>query len=205
MLAVALVCIWHATPHVPLLFVTAAGLMLSLSVLQDTYNMAFRDDLTGLQSRRALNEQLMGLGRRYVVAMVDVDHFKRFNDTYGHDVGDQVLNMVAGKIDGVKGGGKAFRYGGEEFTVIFSRKKAADIMHHLEELRKTIAGYELWLRSQDRPKKSSEGKTGVPAERRCIGIGNSQYRCSRKQRRGYTVRCHTLSRPGALSGEAQGS
>ena len=72
-------------------FATAGALILTLSILQESYNMAFRDDLTGLPARRALNESLHGLGRRYAVAMLDVDHFKKFNDTYGHDVGDQVL------------------------------------------------------------------------------------------------------------------
>ncbi|HEY6874123.1 MAG TPA: GGDEF domain-containing protein [Geobacteraceae bacterium] len=158
MAAVAVVCGRQATPDASLAFVASAALILALSVLQDSYNMAFRDDLTGLQSRRALNEQLMGLGRQYVVAMVDVDHFKRFNDTYGHDVGDQVLKMVAAKIQGVRGGGKAFRYGGEEFTILFPRKRGAETIPHLEELRKAIAGYKLWLRSPDRPKKAEEGK-----------------------------------------------
>ncbi|HEX8961290.1 MAG TPA: diguanylate cyclase, partial [Geobacteraceae bacterium] len=130
MAAVVLTCSWQAAPDATLAFVAAAALILTLSVLQDSYNMAFRDDLTGLQSRRALNEQLMGLGRQYVVAMVDVDHFKRFNDTYGHDVGDQVLKMVATKLQAVRGGGKAFRYGGEEFTIIFPRKRGAEIIPH---------------------------------------------------------------------------
>jgi diguanylate cyclase (GGDEF)-like protein len=158
MAAVVLVCAWRGAPDASLVFVAAAALTLTLSVLQDSYNMAFRDDLTGLQSRRALNEQLMGLGRQYVVAMVDVDHFKRFNDTYGHDVGDQVLKMVATKIQGVMGGGKAYRYGGEEFTIIFPRKKEAVTIPHLDELRKSIAGYQLWLRSPERPKKMKEGE-----------------------------------------------
>ncbi|MCM2359401.1 MAG: GGDEF domain-containing protein [Geobacteraceae bacterium] len=158
MAAVALVSARQADPDAALAFVTAAALTLVLSILRDTYNMAFRDDLTGLPSRRSLNEQLAGLGRRYVVAMVDVDHFKRFNDTYGHDVGDQVLKMVATKIQGVRGGGKAFRYGGEEFTIIFPRKGGAETLPHLEELRKTIAGYKLWLRSPERPKKAKDAE-----------------------------------------------
>jgi diguanylate cyclase (GGDEF)-like protein len=90
--------------------------------------------------------------------MVDVDHFKRFNDTYGHDVGDQVLKMVAGKLQGVGGGGRAFRFGGEEFTIVFPRRKIVDAVPHLEELRKAIASYQLRLRGADRPKKNQEGK-----------------------------------------------
>jgi diguanylate cyclase (GGDEF)-like protein len=131
--------------------------------------MAFTDDLTGLPSRRALNEQVMGLGRRYVVAMLDVDHFKRFNDTYGHDVGDQVLKMVGSKIGAVKGGGKPYRYGGEEFTVIFPRKDLKEVTSHLEELRQTIGSYQLWLRGNDRPKDAEAGK----AKRGAAGSGKS--------------------------------
>ncbi|WP_460593593.1 GGDEF domain-containing protein [Geomonas sp. Red276] len=143
---------------VPTLFVTAAILLLTIAVLQDSHSMAFSDDLTGLPSRRALNEQVMGLGRRYVVAMLDVDHFKRFNDTYGHDVGDQVLRMVGSRIAKVKGGGRPFRYGGEEFTIIFPRRDLKEVTPHLEELRKEIGGYQLWIRGTDRPKEAAAGK-----------------------------------------------
>lgn len=146
-------------PDFPAVFCTAAGLIITLSILQDSYNMAFRDDLTGIPSRRALNENLHRIGRRYTVAMLDVDHFKRFNDTYGHDVGDQVLKMVAMKILAVGGGGKAYRYGGEEFTVIFSGKTAAEAVPHLEALRKAIEVYRLAIRNDDRPKDTGKGES----------------------------------------------
>lgn len=139
-------------------FATAAGLTITISILQDSYNMAFRDDLTGMPSRRALNETLHGLGRRYAIAMLDVDHFKKFNDTYGHDVGDQVLKMVAKKMLSVGGGGKAFRYGGEEFTILFPGKRVADALPHLENVRKSIEAYRLSIRSDDRPKDSTQGE-----------------------------------------------
>lgn len=160
--AVVIVLTGMASPIIPPAFATAAGLIITLSILQDSYNMAFRDDLTGLPSRRALNEKLHGLGRRYTVAMLDVDHFKRFNDTYGHDVGDQVLKMVAKKMLGVSGGGKAYRYGGEEFTILFPGKRGADALPHLESVRKAIEEYRLAIRNSDRPKdpKQGEGKRG---------------------------------------------
>jgi hypothetical protein len=68
-------------------------LMIAAAVAHEAYQMAFRDELTGLPGRRALNERLQRLGRHYVLAMTDVDHFKKFNDTHGHDVGDQVLRL----------------------------------------------------------------------------------------------------------------
>jgi GGDEF domain-containing protein len=72
-------------------------LMIAAAVAHEAYQMAFRDELTGLPGRRALNERMQRLGRNYVIAMSDVDHFKKFNDTHGHDVGDQVLRLVASR------------------------------------------------------------------------------------------------------------
>ncbi|BEH09385.1 GGDEF domain-containing protein [Geobacter sulfurreducens subsp. ethanolicus] len=160
-------------PHVTPIFMTAAAVILSLGVLKDSYNMAFRDELTGLPSRRALSEQLTWLGRRYSVAMVDVDHFKKFNDTYGHDVGDQVLRLVAAKLRGVGGGGKAYRYGGEEFTILFPHRSREEVLGRLEELRRAIADYRMRLRSSDRPASSREGKrqrSGTPQGRDCVSV-----------------------------------
>jgi len=153
-------CNWITTRDTLVAYNSAGALILTMSVLRDSYNMAFRDDLTGMPSRRALNENLHGLGRNYTVAMLDVDHFKQFNDTYGHDVGDQVLKMVARKMMAVGGGGKAYRYGGEEFTIIFSRGRLGDALPHLEALRETISEYRLSLRSEDRPKNQKQGKGG---------------------------------------------
>jgi len=151
-------CNWISNRDIYVAYTTAGALILTMSVLRDSYNMAFRDDLTGMPSRRSLNESLHGLGRYYTVAMLDVDHFKQFNDTYGHDVGDQVLKMVARKIMDVGGGGKAYRYGGEEFTIIFSRCRVDEALPHLEALRESIAEYRMALRSEDRPKSQKQGK-----------------------------------------------
>src|SRR5438128_2470929 len=88
-------------------FATSA-LILIVAVVEASYHMAYQDGLTGLPARRALNEALLRLGSRYTVGMVDVDHFKRINDSHGHDVGDQVLKMVADKMAQVGGGGCAY-------------------------------------------------------------------------------------------------
>lgn len=142
---------WAPSP-----FFAAGGLALVWGLLAASYRMAFHDDLTGLPSRRALNEALPLLGTRYAVAMVDVDHFKKFNDTYGHDVGDQVLRMVAARLAGVSGGGRAFRYGGEEFTLLFPGASAAEALPHLEGLRRAIAASRFVLREPDRPRQKPE-------------------------------------------------
>ena len=139
-------------------FIAAAALMMTIGVLQDTFRMAFRDELTGLPSRRALNELLMVLPRTCTIAMLDVDHFKKFNDTYGHDLGDQVLKMIAGRIARVGGGGRAFRYGGEEFTVVFPGKGIGEAVPFLEALRENVEAYRIALRAADRPGKKAKGR-----------------------------------------------
>ena len=135
------------------------GVLIIHAVLTDSYQMAFSDELTGLSARRALLQSSISLGKRYTVAMMDVDHFKKFNDTYGHDVGDQVLRMVASKINDVKGGGKAYRYGGEEFTIVFPNKSVSYAIPYLEQVRETIAEYQMAIRSDDRPDDKKQGKS----------------------------------------------
>jgi len=85
--------------------------------------------------------------------MLDVDHFKSFNDTYGHDIGDQVLKLVASHIANVGGGGLAYRYGGEEFTVLFPGQGLSEALPYLEALRGEIEAYRMALRGGDRPRK----------------------------------------------------
>lgn len=134
-------------------YFSTAGLILIISAIEAAHSMAYRDELTKLPARRALNEALAKLRGRYTVAMIDIDHFKKFNDRYGHDVGDQVLRMVASKIGKVTGGGKAFRYGGEEFTIVFPGKAKDEVIEHLEKLRKKIAFSGFNIRGSNRPKK----------------------------------------------------
>jgi GGDEF domain-containing protein len=134
-------------------------LMIAAAVAHEAYQMAFRDELTGLPGRRALNERMQRLGRNYVLAMSDVDHFKKFNDTHGHDVGDQVLRLVASKLSKIGGGGKAYRYGGEEFALVFAGKTLDECMPHLEVIRESIATYNIHLRNQDsRPQDDNQGR-----------------------------------------------
>jgi len=158
LIAFLIACNRITTPEIHAAYTSAGVLILTLCIVRDSYNMAFRDDLTGLRSRRSLNESLNGLGRSYAIAMVDVDHFKQFNDTYGHATGDQVLKMVASKMADV-GGGTPYRYGGEEFTILYPGRSVADVIPELEKLRATIANYQMALRDAERPANSKEGKT----------------------------------------------
>jgi diguanylate cyclase (GGDEF)-like protein len=140
----------------PAAFLGTAALILAVSVIEMSYRIAYHDELTGLPGRRALNEALLRLGSQYAVAMVDIDHFKRFNDRYGHEVGDQVLRMVASRLERVSGGGKAYRYGGEEFAVLFPGQSVADALPHLESLRKAVEASCFVLRGPDRPREKPD-------------------------------------------------
>lgn len=119
-------------------YFATAGLILVGSIIENSYLLAYHDELTSLPGRRAFNEALLALETPYAVAVVDIDHFKTFNDTYGHDTGDQVLRMVAGRLGRVTGGGRAYRVGGEEFSILFPRKSVKEVMQHLELLRSVI-------------------------------------------------------------------
>ena len=137
-------------------YLATAALILIVAVVEASYHMAYQDSLTGLPARRALNEALLRLGGHYSVAMIDVDHFKRINDRHGHDVGDQVLRMIAAKLAQVAGGGKAYRYGGEEFAVIFAGRDAEQCLPDLNQLRKTVEDTRFILRARFRSKKKKE-------------------------------------------------
>ena len=137
-------------------YLATSALILIWAVVEASYHMAYQDGLTGLPARRALNEALLRLGGHYSVAMIDVDHFKRINDRHGHDVGDQVLKMIAAKLAQVPGGGKAYRYGGEEFAVIFAGRGAEECIPDLETLRQTVEDTRFILRARFRSKKKKE-------------------------------------------------
>lgn len=95
--------------------------------------IARSDPLTGLRNRRALDEDLELLearviryGHRYCMALLDVDHFKSYNDTYGHQAGDEILQIVADQLQiQARGGDSLYRYGGEEFLCIFPEQSLA--------------------------------------------------------------------------------
>lgn len=130
----------------PLFCFAAAGLILVYAALEHGYEIAHRDELTGLPGRRTLSQVMLHLGSRYAVAMCDVDHFKTFNDTFGHEAGDQVLRFVGSKLSQVRGGARAFRYGGEEFTVVFPGRTAEEAQPFVESLRESIATHGFNLR-----------------------------------------------------------
>jgi len=121
--------------------------------------IARTDSLTGLHNRRAFDEFMAALaerageqGLRPCLMMLDIDHFKVINDTYGHVIGDQALKVVAGKIGhSLKKhcGGEyhAFRYGGEEFTVVLPDMALDEAWDLAEAIRQTVERYRFTVRN----------------------------------------------------------
>ncbi len=128
----------------------AALALVSLKTREALFNEATHDPLTGLYNRRYLDGALEESERRsrrnnrtVGLMMLDLDHFKMINDTYGHEVGDEVLRTFAGLLKGsLRAGDIACRYGGEEFTILLSgatlnatRQRAEQLRQQVEQLR----------------------------------------------------------------------
>ncbi len=165
---------WRAAGPGQEILLATAGLILVIAVIEASYMMAYRDGLTELPGRRALNEALPRLSGQFTVAMVDVDHFKRFNDTYGHDAGDHALRLVAARLAQAPGGGTAYRYGGEEFALVFPGKGQEECLPHLEELREIVETSRFTMRRRFRPRvkpKTDKGKKSRQAITITVSIG----------------------------------
>jgi diguanylate cyclase (GGDEF)-like protein len=110
---------------------------------QELTVIARRDSVTGLRNRRALEEDLVLLearvvryGYSYCVALIDVDLFKSYNDSYGHPAGDEILKSVAVQLEGhARGGDALYRYGGDEFLCIFPEQSLATGTQAVERMR----------------------------------------------------------------------
>jgi diguanylate cyclase len=123
--------------------------------LEQVRRDATTDALTNLANRKAFDEELERSwaeadehGSPLTLAILDIDHFKSFNDTWGHQTGDQVLRYVASVIGRVAIAPRfAARYGGEEFGMIFPAEQAAQVIKTLDEIRREVCSRTLKRRS----------------------------------------------------------
>ena len=141
--------------------------------LEETLQAAMTDSLTGLHNRKAFDERLalatadsQENGGTLSLLLVDIDHFKRFNDTWGHQVGDQVLRLVGENLRmNVKGKDTAARYGGEELAIILPDTAIEDAVTLAEQIRKAIGSMKI-------VKKKSREEIGPVT----VSIGAAQFR-----------------------------
>jgi diguanylate cyclase len=142
--------------------------------VEELQREAVVDGLTGISNRkyfdmslRRLATEAMEKGLPLSMVMLDIDYFKKFNDTYGHQVGDQVLKLVAKTLRGIaKGEDLSARYGGEEFAVILPGRELEQSTEIAEKIREKIAGSSL----VDRRSGKSLGKITLSA-----GVGQFIY------------------------------
>lgn len=111
------------------------------------------DTLTGIQNRHAMHralerrhDRMERTNARATIALVDLDHFKKVNDTYGHHAGDHVLTVAAQRmLDGIRSYDQLFRYGGEEFLVLLDDAETKSTLMVLERLRTSLADLPITL------------------------------------------------------------
>ena len=123
--------------------------------LDDVRREALLDPLTKVHNRKAFDDGLLRAvaqaaesGKPLCLMLIDIDHFKRFNDTWGHQTGDQVLRLVAMTVkSNIKGRDIAARYGGEEFAAILPDTDLAGALHVADNIRRAIQAKELLKRS----------------------------------------------------------
>ncbi|TKB48599.1 GGDEF domain-containing protein [Ferrimonas sediminicola] len=155
-------------PTMPEVAFSAVGLATIVLLLLHSYHLAFFDTLTGLRNRRSLESMLNDLPRGFHLAIADVDHFKQFNDTYGHEVGDEVLKLVAQLLAEVQCGGRVYRLGGEEFVILFGSSCRGLCANALDRLRRRVAEYPFYIR---RPLNAPSGEEEDRPEQITISLG----------------------------------
>jgi diguanylate cyclase (GGDEF)-like protein len=132
--------------HIIIAFATITVILL-FALFRMYVQKVYLDPLTAVSNRQAMDERLHTLSGQYALAMVDIDHFKKFNDTYGHAEGDNVLRMVAQHLQEHLGD-RVYRYGGEEFCVIFEGPTQESAVEMMEKVRATMEKRKFTLRGK---------------------------------------------------------
>jgi len=155
-------------------FLSSAGLIVFVTLVQASHQAAYRDALTGLKNKPAYDEAAARLGTHYVVAVVGLDQLKHYANQHGKRVGELILRRIAPTIHAAAGSAQVFRLGGDELTLLFSRRKTTDTLVTLEAIRKAVEQCRLELRGGEAVREShsaTRSRPNVEALTLTAGIG----------------------------------
>ena len=142
-------------------FLSAAGLILFLTVVQAAHHRTYRDDLTGALGRVAYDEHLASLKGQFAVAVVGLDQLKQYGNQYGKPVAEQILRILGPKIVKTAGTANVYRLAGEEFTLVFPRRSTTDTIATLEHVRKIAGTTALFVRKKTRVWEGRAGESDI--------------------------------------------
>jgi len=134
-------------------------ILVEVNLLRQKEESAYKDELTGLFNRRSFNQEIpremerfRRFGQPFTLLMLDLDHFKDFNDAYGHSAGDQALRDIAQILgETARLYDRAVRYGGEEFAVILPQASREEATRVAERIRQTMEQHTIAYDGQDLP------------------------------------------------------
>jgi len=130
---------------------------LFVTLIQSSYQRTYRDDLTGIAGRLAYEEATAQLGKRFAIAALSIDQLKLYAGTHGQPVAEQILKLIAPRIQAACRGGRVFRVSGEELTLLFTNQSAVETLVALEQVRKTVEAATLYLRGRNRVREARRG------------------------------------------------
>ncbi|HTL61313.1 MAG TPA: GGDEF domain-containing protein [Nitrospira sp.] len=145
----------------PTNFFSTAGLIVFLSLIQAIYQETYRDELTGIPGRMAYEEATAQLGKHYALGVLAIDQLKAYSGAHGKSVAEQILKLVAPKVQAACQAGRAFRVSGEELTLLFPHQSALEALVELENIRKRIESTSLALHDGRRIWEGARGTPGT--------------------------------------------
>ncbi len=154
----------------PTNFFMTSGLILFVTLLQSFYQRTYRDELTGIPGRLAYDEAIGQLGEKFSVAVIGIDQLTQYANTHGKSVSEQILKLVAPRVQATCSSGQIFRTTGEELTVLFPGKSTTEALSTLEGIRKTIEAIDYFLRRRDRVWETQRGSTKAGSRDRALPI-----------------------------------
>jgi diguanylate cyclase (GGDEF)-like protein len=153
----------------PTNFFSTAGLILFISLVQTSYQQTYRDGLTGIPGRVAYEEATAQLGKKFAVAVLAIDQIKAYAGTHGRPVVEQILKLVAPRVEAGCRTGRVFRVSGDELTFLF-RQSAIEALVELEQIRKGIESTTLLLRDTRRVWENTRHNTSISRKDQGLSI-----------------------------------